>query len=836
VLSEKAKSRRKIREDKEAKEAIEREEKLKKGREGAGEKENYKHYCRHCRVEYPYDTPTCVRCQKATVTYADRRKELLERVEDYKSAKLRKQERKKKWEMWKKTKAIFWKKTATDYEKWDYFTDSEDEFEKLEQEAKPVLPENDPNFRALKADLDQRSNNRRQRAKEANELKLKANKLMKDGKHAAAIQTYTEAIEVYRSNKYLWSNRALAYIKLGKFKEAEDDCTKMLEYAELLEDGYEKDKELNFKFFARKSMANVGLKQFDRALNDIENALKLIPEDKSALETRREILQKLESEQKLEDLEKKIQDTEALSKNFTADQLKVKSEIDTWINLTTTLMDTSSLDNLKDYDYMNMQSIVSDEDLKLYFLKVGGLDSYYVVLKKDLYSVLTREDKLNFLTFVRATCEQNHLYSDGLTENAFIHRVIKKLAIILKQLFPKSGTQAEQIDQKDVEEEKTTDQLEDEAKENALKKQQIDEMYDYKILELEELVELLISMTDNRSVRGYLRDKKSLLLIEIFEIIQENIMSKENKEYSVLSSVLSFYSNVCMSDIGLKNTDIRDHLVKHYARAIFTFSARVLTRPQTKFLMLKNSCLAFIVNLSTDKNFRDHVLNLIVTYEGLHKDHKVSSLKVEPGDFNHVALFMQNLGLSFNYLYKRTAEGKMKDHQFYVSRFYEHATGVLLNFFFQLTDKATVGHMKSHFRRWRLDQVSVEVLHNILKFRLNAGVLLDRFVNVVAKLGFDAEANDNNAKMLYIICEIMLLFEDDTTKNTDFFTDSIRFLAAMFQEFKELGKTAIELTFLKAKGLNSQIRSIISNELKSTMRYTSNYIDSAIHAALSTRP
>ena len=252
--------------------------------------------------------------------------------------------------------------------------------------------------------------------------------------------------------------------------------------------------------------------------------------------------------------------------------------------------------------------------------------------------------------------------------------------------------------------------------------------------------------------------------------------------------------------------------------------------------MLKNSCLAFIVNLSTDKNFRDHVLNLIVTYEGLHKDHKVSSLKVEPGDFNHVALFMQNLGLSFNYLYKRTAEGKMKDHQFYVSRFYEHATGVLLNFFFQLTDKATVGHMKSHFRRWRLDQVSVEVLHNILKFRLNAGVLLDRFVNVVAKLGFDPEANDNNAKMLYIICEIMLLFEDDTTKNTDFFTDSIRFLAAMFQEFKELGKTAIELTFLKAKGLNIQIRSIISNELKSTMRYTSIYIDSAIHAALSTRP
>lgn len=815
MLTEKTKARRKAREEKALREEAERHEKLKKGREGAGEKDNYKNYCRKCRVEFPLETPICARCDKPTITYDERRKELLERVEVYKSAKHRKQERKKKWEMWKKTKAIFWKKTATDYEKWDYFTDSEDEFEKLEQDAKPVLPEHDPNFRALKADLDQRNHNRKQRSKEANELKLKANKLMKEGKHAAAVQAYSEAIDIFRQNKFLWSNRALAYIKLGKFKEAEDDCTKMLEYAELLEDGYEKDKDLNFKFFARRSMAYVGLKQFDRALNDIENALKLIPDDKSALESRKEILEKIEGEQKLEDLEKKIQDTASLSANFTADQLKSKEEIDAWIMYTTTLKDKSSEEKIRDYDYMKLQCIVSDEDLKLYFLKVGGPDSFYAVLKKGFYSVLTREDKLNFLTFVRATCEQNHLYSDRLIENAFIHRVIRKIVISLKELFPKSGSQPEQSEEKAIEE-KTDAQLETEAKEDAAQREEIDQMYDYKIIELEELIEVLISTTESRAVRGYLRDKKSLLLIEIFEIIHENIMPKDDKEYSVLSSILSFYSNLCMSDVGIKNTDVRDHLVKQYIRAIFTFSARVLARPQQKYLLLKNSCLAFIVNLSSDKNFRDHVLNMIVTYEGINKDRKNSL--VEPGDFNHVALFMQNLGIAFNTLYKKTAEGKMKEHQFYVSRFYEHSTGVLLNFFFQLTDKATVGHMKTHFRRWKLDQVSVEVLHNILKFRLNTGILLDRFINVVAKLGFDPQANDNNAKMLYVLCEVMLLFEEDTTKNTDFCTDSIRFLAAMFQEFKELAKTAIELTFLRAKGLNSQIRSILSNELKSTMR------------------
>ena len=78
--------------------------------------------------------------------------------------------------------------------------------------------------------------------------------------------------------------------------------------------------------------------------------------------------------------------------------------------------------------------------------------------------------------------------------------------------------------------------------------------------------------------------------------------------------------------------------------------------------------------------------------------------------------------------------------------------------------------------------------------------------------------NDNSAKILYILCEIMKLFEDDTTKNTDFFTDAIRFLASTFQEFKDIGKPALELTFLMARCLNSQIRSILRDETNHTMR------------------
>lgn len=820
-------ARRKAREAKKAREEAARQEKLLQGREGGGEKENYASYCRKCRVEFVMDTPQCRRCGKPTVPAAERRQELLAKVSEYKDAKLRKQERKKKWELWQKTKAMFWKKTATNYEKWEYFTDSEDEFEKLEKEAPPVLPENDPNFRALQADLEQRASNRRQRAKEANELKLKANDMMKKKFYDRAVQLYTEAIDLFRNNKYLWTNRALAYLKQNKFEEAADDCTKMLEYAELLENGYEQSKDANFKFFARRAMAYVGLKKFDKALLDIEQAIRLFPDDKSALETRKEILLKIESEEKMDQLEEKIKDGETLAKQFSPEQLKTKTEIDAWLELVKKLDQEDTKKSLKEYDYAKLHKMAEDEELKLYFLKMGGLDSFKKVFKGDHFTITYTTERINFLPFLRAIGEHNHMYGDALVENKFIRNIIKRIMSDLTEMFPNNAEKQENIEANQEEKPQMVADADDDAEnpskeEEELKKQeelankkQREEVYDYKILMLEELLEVLITFTDNRSVRAYLRDR-SHLLIPTFKIIYENIMPNVEKEYSVLSSVLSFYSNLCMQDVGLKNTDIRDHLIQNYKQFIFSFSGGVIGRPQTKFLCLKNSCLAFIVNLSTDKSFREHCVNLIVTFEGLNKDKK--NVAVRPDDFNHVAYFMQSLGVGFNLLFKKTSEGKLQEQQAVIQRFYEHATGVLLNLFFQLTDKAALAHLKAHFRRWRLDQVCVDVLHSVLKFRLNVGILLNRFVNVVAKLGFDPEANDNSAKMLFVVCELMGLFTPDTSVNQDFFTDAIRFLASLFQEFKDLGKTAIELAFLNAAGLNAQIRSILTNEAKNIMR------------------
>lgn len=53
--------------------------------------------------------------------------------------------RRAKWDLWKKTQELHYRKTSTNYSKWDVFeSDSEDEVP--EEEKDPIVPENDPAF------------------------------------------------------------------------------------------------------------------------------------------------------------------------------------------------------------------------------------------------------------------------------------------------------------------------------------------------------------------------------------------------------------------------------------------------------------------------------------------------------------------------------------------------------------------------------------------------------------------------------------------------------------------------------------------------------------------
>ena len=71
--------------------------------------------------------------------------ELREKLEEHKQKVAKKKIRRGKWENWKKTQALFYCKTSTNYNKWDMF-ESESE---SEDDKEPIVPKDDPQFKAM---------------------------------------------------------------------------------------------------------------------------------------------------------------------------------------------------------------------------------------------------------------------------------------------------------------------------------------------------------------------------------------------------------------------------------------------------------------------------------------------------------------------------------------------------------------------------------------------------------------------------------------------------------------------------------------------------------------
>jgi hypothetical protein len=51
--------------------------------------------------------------------------------------------------MMEKTEKMLWKKSTFTHRKWDYYTSSEEEIE-----SEPIVPKDDPNFKALEMDME----------------------------------------------------------------------------------------------------------------------------------------------------------------------------------------------------------------------------------------------------------------------------------------------------------------------------------------------------------------------------------------------------------------------------------------------------------------------------------------------------------------------------------------------------------------------------------------------------------------------------------------------------------------------------------------------------------
>ena len=172
--------------------------------------------------------------------------------------------------MWQKTKENV--KTSRykmeDYQKWEYFTDEEDSEEELLKNS-PQVPSEDPQFKALERDIAKRKARSKEDSRKGQELKQQGNQYFLKAKLELAELKYSEGIEIDKCNKALWLNRALVRIKLNKFELGVEDCTRMIEYMEFLEDGFQQSFNSAVKAFLRRAKGYLMLGKFQEGLEDL---------------------------------------------------------------------------------------------------------------------------------------------------------------------------------------------------------------------------------------------------------------------------------------------------------------------------------------------------------------------------------------------------------------------------------------------------------------------------------------------------------------------------------------------------------------------------------------
>jgi tetratricopeptide (TPR) repeat protein len=163
-----------------------------------------------------------------------RQDELMIKVEELKEKKAKKKIKKNRFENWLKTEKLLNTRHFKNYQKWDLYESSSDDDEKGE----PIVPKDDPQFKAMEKDLNDRVKRQREENEKGNKLKNEGNEYLKQGKFREALEKYSEAIEVTKRMKVLYTNRALVYIKLEEYRLGLEDCEKVIEYYEIFEEFY----------------------------------------------------------------------------------------------------------------------------------------------------------------------------------------------------------------------------------------------------------------------------------------------------------------------------------------------------------------------------------------------------------------------------------------------------------------------------------------------------------------------------------------------------------------------------------------------------------------------
>uniref|UniRef100_A0A3B4DKJ6 Tetratricopeptide repeat domain 12 n=1 Tax=Pygocentrus nattereri TaxID=42514 RepID=A0A3B4DKJ6_PYGNA len=140
----------------------------------------------------------------------------------------------------------------------------------------PLNPMFEPNpsqenfMKALEKDAEERRKRRQVKEERAKALKEKGNKAFALGDYEVAVKFYTEGLEQLRDMQALYTNRAQAFIKLKKYKEAISDCEWAL-----------KCNDKCIKAYVHMGRAHLAMKNFTESRLCYEKILDIEPERES---------------------------------------------------------------------------------------------------------------------------------------------------------------------------------------------------------------------------------------------------------------------------------------------------------------------------------------------------------------------------------------------------------------------------------------------------------------------------------------------------------------------------------------------------------------------------
>ncbi|KAH8937066.1 hypothetical protein BDL97_16G006400 [Sphagnum fallax] len=111
----------------------------------------------------------------------------------------------------------------------------------------------------------------------AEELKAAANAAFQAHRFAAAIELYSQAIDLNTNNAVYWANRAFAHTKMEEYGSAVEDATKAITVSPTYVKGY-----------YRRGAAYLAMGKFKDALKDFRQVQRIVPKDPDALKKLRE--------------------------------------------------------------------------------------------------------------------------------------------------------------------------------------------------------------------------------------------------------------------------------------------------------------------------------------------------------------------------------------------------------------------------------------------------------------------------------------------------------------------------------------------------------------------